>query len=89
MDRAVTSRTIAQPIQSVMHHSVSVRTIQSRLKQIRISAWRQLLCLYLTGSHMCLHRHWCDERLTWTTEWKGIVFPKKSGFCLHHYNGRI
>ncbi|GFX45369.1 uncharacterized protein TNCV_1026291 [Trichonephila clavipes] len=32
-DRSVTSRTIAQHIESVTHHSVSARTIRRRLQQ--------------------------------------------------------
>ncbi|GFS60201.1 transposable element Tcb1 transposase [Trichonephila clavipes] len=32
-DRSVTSRTIAQHIETVTHHSVSARTIRSRLQQ--------------------------------------------------------
>ncbi|GFU71245.1 HTH_Tnp_Tc3_2 domain-containing protein [Trichonephila clavipes] len=37
-DRSVTSRTIAQQIMSVTHHSVSVRTIRRRLQQSGPSA---------------------------------------------------
>ncbi|GFW44027.1 transposable element Tcb1 transposase [Trichonephila clavipes] len=33
MDRSVTSRTLAQHIESVTHHSVSARTIRCRLQQ--------------------------------------------------------
>ncbi|GFT42449.1 hypothetical protein TNCV_1787241 [Trichonephila clavipes] len=36
MERAATSRTTAQQIQSVACHSVSPHTIRRRLKQIRI-----------------------------------------------------
>ncbi|GFW15296.1 hypothetical protein TNCV_3740001 [Trichonephila clavipes] len=32
-DRSVTLRTVAQPIESVTHHSVSARTIRCRLQQ--------------------------------------------------------
>ncbi|GFW23187.1 hypothetical protein TNCV_3802871 [Trichonephila clavipes] len=45
MDRATTSRTIAQQIQSVVHHSVSVRSIRRRLQQRGISTRRPLLRL--------------------------------------------
>ncbi|GFY06229.1 sodium-coupled monocarboxylate transporter 1 [Trichonephila clavipes] len=38
MDRVATSRTIAQQIQSVTHHSVSTRTIQRRFQQSGMSA---------------------------------------------------
>ncbi|GFV53447.1 uncharacterized protein TNCV_2205831 [Trichonephila clavipes] len=42
-DRSVTSRTIAQHIESVTHHSVSARNIQRRLQQSGLSARRPLL----------------------------------------------
>ncbi|GFW13776.1 transposable element Tcb1 transposase [Trichonephila clavipes] len=47
-DRSVTSRTVAQHIEFVMHHSVSARTIQRSLKQSGLSARRSLLGLHLT-----------------------------------------
>ncbi|GFX45762.1 transposable element Tcb1 transposase [Trichonephila clavipes] len=50
-DRSVTSRTIAQHIESVAHHSVSARTIQRRLQQSGLSARRALLDLPLTQNH--------------------------------------
>ncbi|GFT13051.1 uncharacterized protein TNCV_431621 [Trichonephila clavipes] len=37
-DRSVTSRTVAQHIESVTHHSVSARTIRRRLQQNGLSA---------------------------------------------------
>ncbi|GFV52229.1 transposable element Tcb1 transposase [Trichonephila clavipes] len=89
MDRAATSRTIVQQIQSVTHHSVSVRTIRRRLQKSGMSARRPLLCSPLSGNHRRLHRQWCDERGTWTTEWNDIVFTDESRFCLQHHNGRI
>ncbi|GFU96717.1 transposable element Tcb1 transposase [Trichonephila clavipes] len=42
-DRSVTSRTIAQHIESVTHHPVSARTIRRRLQQSGLSARRPLL----------------------------------------------
>ncbi|GFW62920.1 transposable element Tcb1 transposase [Trichonephila clavipes] len=53
-----------------------------------MSARRPLLHLPLTGNHRRLHRQWCNERLTWTTEWD-IVFTDESRFCLQHHDGRI
>ncbi|GFX23218.1 transposable element Tcb1 transposase [Trichonephila clavipes] len=47
-DRSVTSRTVAQHIESVMHHSVSARTMRCRLQQCGLSARRPLLGLPLT-----------------------------------------
>ncbi|GFU14967.1 transposable element Tcb1 transposase [Trichonephila clavipes] len=65
-DRSVTSRTVAQHIESVPHHSVSVRVIR-RLKQSGLSARRPFLELPLMQNHRRLHRQWCDERRMWAT----------------------
>ncbi|GFX63049.1 transposable element Tcb1 transposase [Trichonephila clavipes] len=62
-DRSVTSRTIAQHIESVTHHSVSACTIRRRLQQSGQSARRSLLGLPLTQNHRSLCRQWCDERM--------------------------
>ncbi|GFV06040.1 transposable element Tcb1 transposase [Trichonephila clavipes] len=61
-DRSVTSRTVAQHIESVTHHSVSARTIRRRLQQSGLSARRPLLGLLLTQNHRRLRCQWCDER---------------------------
>ncbi|GFW28395.1 uncharacterized protein TNCV_4640601 [Trichonephila clavipes] len=45
MDRAATSQTVAQQIQSIRHHSGSPCTIRCRLRQSGMSARRPLLCL--------------------------------------------
>ncbi|UYV82697.1 hypothetical protein LAZ67_22000593 [Cordylochernes scorpioides] len=55
-DRSFTSRTLAQHIQSVTHHSVSARTIRRRLKQSGLSSRRPLLRLPLTQNHRRLRR---------------------------------
>ncbi|GFW24385.1 transposable element Tcb1 transposase [Trichonephila clavipes] len=55
-DRSVTSRTIAQHIESVTHHSVSARTIRRRLQQSGMSARRPLLGLPSTQNHRRLRR---------------------------------
>ncbi|GFT47146.1 transposable element Tcb1 transposase [Trichonephila clavipes] len=55
-DRSVTSRTVAQHIESVTLHSVSARTIRRRLQQSGQSARRPLLGLPLTQSRRRL-RH--------------------------------
>ncbi|GFX52504.1 DUF4817 domain-containing protein [Trichonephila clavipes] len=52
-DRSVTSRTIAQHIESVTHHSVFARTIRRHLQQSGLSARRPLLGLPLTQNHSC------------------------------------
>ncbi|GFU80582.1 transposable element Tc1 transposase [Trichonephila clavipes] len=64
-DRSVTSRTVAQHIESVTHHSVSARTIRRHLQQSILSARRPLLALPLTQNHRRLHRQWCHERRMW------------------------
>ncbi|GFY21920.1 transposable element Tcb1 transposase [Trichonephila clavipes] len=86
-DRSVTSRTIAQHIESVTHHSVPVRTI--RLQQSGLSARRPLLGLTLTQNHRRLRHQWCDERRMWVAEWNEVVFTDESRICLKHYDGRI
>ncbi|GFW62574.1 transposable element Tcb1 transposase [Trichonephila clavipes] len=88
-DRSVTSRTIAQHIESVTHHSVSARTIRRRLQQSDLSARRPLLGLPLTQNHRHLHRQWCDERRMWAAEWNEVVFTDESRICLQHRDGRI
>ncbi|GFT39825.1 transposable element Tcb1 transposase [Trichonephila clavipes] len=69
MDRSVTSRTIAQHIESITHHSVSARTIRRRLQQSGLSARLPLLGLPLTQNHRRLRRKWRDERRIWMAEW--------------------
>ncbi|GFX85390.1 transposable element Tcb1 transposase [Trichonephila clavipes] len=44
--RSVTSRTVAQHIESVTHHSVSARTIRRRLQQSGLYARRPLCLVY-------------------------------------------
>ncbi|GFY33611.1 transposable element Tcb1 transposase [Trichonephila clavipes] len=61
-DRSITSRTIAQHIESVTYHSVSARTIRRSLQQSGLSARCPLLGLPLTQNHRRLHHQWCDER---------------------------
>ncbi|GFS62375.1 transposable element Tcb1 transposase [Trichonephila clavipes] len=61
-DRSVTSRTIAQHIESLTHHSVSARTIRRRIQQSGLSANHPLLGQLLTQNHRRLRCQWCDER---------------------------
>ncbi|GFW91491.1 transposable element Tc1 transposase [Trichonephila clavipes] len=56
MERAAKSRTIAQQIQLVTHHSVSTRTIRRHLQQSGMFARRPLLRLSLTGNLRRLRR---------------------------------
>ncbi|GFX58145.1 transposable element Tcb1 transposase [Trichonephila clavipes] len=88
-DCSVTSQTVEQHIENVMHHSVSVRIIRRRLQQNGMSARRPLLGLPLTQNHRRLHRQWCDERRIWVTEWNEVVFTYESRICLQHHDGRI
>ncbi|GFX33137.1 transposable element Tcb1 transposase [Trichonephila clavipes] len=87
MDCAATSRTTAQQIQSVAHHSVSSRTFRHRLKKSGISSRCPLLRLPMTESHKHLYRHWYDKRRTWTTEWSDVVFTEVSRLSLQHHDG--
>ncbi|GFW93260.1 transposable element Tcb1 transposase [Trichonephila clavipes] len=79
MNHAAPSRTIAQQIQSITHHSVSTHTIRRRLLQNGMSARCPLLPLPLTGNHRRLRHQWCDKRRTWTTE-RNDVFTDESRF---------
>ncbi|GFV20402.1 transposable element Tcb1 transposase [Trichonephila clavipes] len=88
-DRSVTSRTIAQNIESVTHRSVCMRTIRRRLQQSGVSSRRSLLGLPLTQNHKRLHRQWCNERRMWESEWNEIVLTDESRICLQHHDGRI
>ncbi|GFY31636.1 transposable element Tcb1 transposase [Trichonephila clavipes] len=88
-DRSVSSRTIAQHIESVTHHSVYARNIRHRLQQSGQSASRPLLGLPLTQNHRRLRRQWCDERRMWASEWNEVVFTDESRICLQHRDGRI
>ncbi|GFU77241.1 transposable element Tcb1 transposase [Trichonephila clavipes] len=88
-DRSVTSRTVAQYIESVTHHSVSSRTIRCRLQQSGLSARRPLLGLPLTQNRRRLRRQWGDERRMWMAEWNEVVFTDESRICLQHHDGRI
>ncbi|GFX26598.1 transposable element Tcb1 transposase [Trichonephila clavipes] len=87
-DRSVTSRTVAQHIESVTPDSVSARTIRHRLQQSGLSARRPLLGLPLTQNHRRLRRQWCDKRI-WAAEWNEVVFSDESRICLQHQDGRI
>ncbi|GFV54152.1 transposable element Tcb1 transposase [Trichonephila clavipes] len=82
-DRSVSSRTVAQHIESVTHHSVSARTIRRRLQQSGLSARCPLLGLPLTQNHRRLHRQWCDERRIAASQrcWEPVVLPYLQGFA--------
>ncbi|GFU64110.1 transposable element Tcb1 transposase [Trichonephila clavipes] len=88
-NRSVTSRTIAQHVESVTHHSVSARTIRRRLQQSGLSARHPLLGLPLAQSHRRLHRQWCDERRMWAAEWNEVFFIYESRIFLQHHDGRM
>ncbi|GFV87956.1 transposable element Tcb1 transposase [Trichonephila clavipes] len=60
-DQSDTSRTVAQHIESVTHHSVCACTIRRRLQQSGLSARRPLLGLSLKQNHRCLRRQWQDR----------------------------
>ncbi|GFU99177.1 transposable element Tcb1 transposase [Trichonephila clavipes] len=88
-DRSVTSRTIAQHIESVTHNSVSARTIRCRSQQSGLSARRLLPGLLLTQNHRHLRHQWCDERRMWAAEWNEVVFTDESRICLQLRDARI
>ncbi|PRD20564.1 UNVERIFIED_CONTAM: hypothetical protein NCL1_54213 [Trichonephila clavipes] len=74
MNRSVTSRTVAQHIESITHHSVPERTIRRRLQQSGLSARRPLLGLPMMQNHRRVRRQWYDERRMWMAEWNEVVF---------------
>ncbi|GFW97940.1 uncharacterized protein TNCV_2599791 [Trichonephila clavipes] len=80
-DRSATSRTEAQHIESVTHHSASARTIRRRLQQSGLSARRSLLGLPLKQNHRRFHRQWCDERRVWVAGWNGVVMTSHASVC--------
>ncbi|GFT07131.1 transposable element Tcb1 transposase [Trichonephila clavipes] len=88
-DRSVTSRTVAQHIESVTHHSVSARSIRCRLQHSGFSARRPLLGLPLTQNHRRLCRQWSDERRIRVADWNEVVFTDESRICLQHHDGQI
>ncbi|GFU40058.1 transposable element Tcb1 transposase [Trichonephila clavipes] len=88
-DSSITSRTIAQHIESVTHHSVSACTIQRRLQKSGLSARRPLFGLLLTQNHRRLHRQRCDEGRMWVGKWNEVVFTGESRICLQHHDVRI
>ncbi|GFX36280.1 transposable element Tcb1 transposase [Trichonephila clavipes] len=88
-DLSVISRTVAQHIESVKHHSVSARTIRRRLQQSGLPARCSFLGLPLTQNHRRLRRQWCDERRMWAAEWNEVVFTDESCISLQHHDGRI
>ncbi|GFX07831.1 transposable element Tcb1 transposase [Trichonephila clavipes] len=88
-DRSATSRTVAQHIKSVMHHSVSARTIRRHLQQSGLFARSPLLGLPLAQNHRHLRHQWCDERRMWVAEWNEVVFTDESRICLQQHYGRI
>ncbi|GFU78136.1 transposable element Tcb1 transposase [Trichonephila clavipes] len=59
-DHSVTSRTVAQHIESVTHYLVSARTIRRRLQQSGLSARRPFFGLPLTQNHRRLRSQLCD-----------------------------
>ncbi|GFX33603.1 transposable element Tcb1 transposase [Trichonephila clavipes] len=88
-DRSDTSRTVAQRIESITHHSVSACTIRRHLQQSCLYARRPLLGLPLTQNHRRLCCQWCDERRMWVAGWNEVVFADESRICLQHHDGRI
>ncbi|GFV06406.1 transposable element Tcb1 transposase [Trichonephila clavipes] len=88
-ERSVTSRTVAQHMDSITHHSMSARTIRRHLQQSGLSARRPLLGLPFTQNHRRLHRQWCDEKRMWVAELNEVVFTDKSRISLQHRDVRI
>ncbi|GFW12753.1 transposable element Tcb1 transposase [Trichonephila clavipes] len=88
-DCSVTSRTVAQHIESVTHHSGYARTIRHRLQQTDLPARRPFLGLPLTQNHTRQRQQWCDDRMIGVAEWNEVVFTDESRICLQHHDGQI
>ncbi|GFU14617.1 transposable element Tcb1 transposase [Trichonephila clavipes] len=81
-DHSVTSRTIAQHIESVTHHSVPFTAEWSVLKMsIALST--------LDAEPQTLPPLMVRERRMWAAEWNEVVFTDESRICLQHHDGRI
>ncbi|GFV56286.1 HTH_38 domain-containing protein [Trichonephila clavipes] len=80
--QSVPSRTIAQHIESVTHHSVSARTIRRRLQQSGLSARRLLLGLPLTQNHRRLRRQCAmKEGCGWKNGMKLSLLTSHASVC--------
>ncbi|GFU60211.1 transposable element Tcb1 transposase [Trichonephila clavipes] len=77
-DLSVTSRTVAQHIESVTHHSVSASTIRRRLQQSGLSARRPLLALPLTQNH---RRGAMKEGCGWQNGMKLSLLTNHASVC--------
>ncbi|GFU42905.1 transposable element Tcb1 transposase [Trichonephila clavipes] len=88
-DRSVTSLTVAQHIEYVLHHLVSARTIRRHLQQSGLSARRSLLGLPLKKNHRRLRHQWCKERRMWVAELNEVVFTDESRIRLQHHGIQI
>ncbi|GFW28143.1 transposable element Tc1 transposase [Trichonephila clavipes] len=86
-DRSVTSRTIAQHIES--NASFSVCAYHSTPFTAEWSVRKTSIAWSLTQNHRRLRRQWCDERGMWVAELNEIVFTDESRICLQHHDGRI
>ncbi|GFV29061.1 transposable element Tcb1 transposase [Trichonephila clavipes] len=89
MDHSVTSRTVAEHIESITQHSVFASTIRRRLQQSGLFARCPLLGLQLTQNKSRLCHKWCDERRVWEAEWNEVDFSNESRICLQLHDGRI
>ncbi|GFW17225.1 transposable element Tcb1 transposase [Trichonephila clavipes] len=81
-DRLVTSRTIAQQIESVALHSVSARTIRRHLQQSGLSARRPLLVTHLSATP-----RWSDSSLEtpWREDAEQLRYAPPHWSCTGYY----
>ncbi|GBM96407.1 hypothetical protein AVEN_24713-1 [Araneus ventricosus] len=86
---AVAHRTASTvEIRAAVGPLVTQRTVTNRLLQGQLRARCPVACILLTPNHGCLRREWCQARAHWRTEWRSVVFPDKSRFCLGASDGR-
>ncbi|GFX86311.1 transposable element Tcb1 transposase [Trichonephila clavipes] len=79
-DRSVTSRTVAQHIESVTYHSLYARTIRRRLQQSGLTASRPLLGLSLTQNHSAANGV-MKEGCRWQNKMKLSLLTSHASVC--------
>ncbi|UYV62840.1 hypothetical protein LAZ67_2002122 [Cordylochernes scorpioides] len=84
-----TCTAILQHVQDTLDHSISTRTISSRLVANGLHSCRPLRRLPLTPPNRRQRLEWCRARSTWMTEWHRVVFSDESRFCLSSDSRRV
>ncbi|GBO33277.1 hypothetical protein AVEN_83751-1 [Araneus ventricosus] len=78
-----------EEIRTAVGTTVTQRTVSNRLLQGQLRARRPVACILLTPNHCRLRLERCQARAHWRTEWRCVVFPDESRFCLGASDGRV